>query len=100
MIASPARSTAERRPNGGHEPIGGVKDKWKLLPHFLQMRGLMRQHIDSFNYFCEVDIKKIVAAKVITMVACLQSIVARLLTQCAHYMSTACFVYNRATAKC
>ena len=45
-------------------PIGGVQDKWKLLPHFLQMRGLMRQHIDSFDYFCEVDIKKIVAAKV------------------------------------
>ncbi|KAG5186658.1 DNA-directed RNA polymerase III subunit RPC2 [Tribonema minus] len=47
----------------GHEQVKGVKDKWKLLPHFLQMRGLMRQHIDSFNYFCTTEIKKIVAAK-------------------------------------
>lgn len=40
-----------------------VEDKWKLLPHFLRMRGLMRQHIDSFNHFLDVEIKEIVAAK-------------------------------------
>lgn len=44
-------------------PIGDVKEKWKLLPHFLRMRGLMKQHIDSFNHFVNVDIKQIVAAK-------------------------------------
>ena len=27
------------------------------------MRGLMRQHIDSFNHFLDVEIKEIVAAK-------------------------------------
>ena len=45
------------------KPIGAVEEKWKLLPHFLRMRGLMRQHIDSFNHFINVDIKQIVAAK-------------------------------------
>lgn len=45
------------------KPIKEVEEKWKLLPHFLRMRGLMRQHIDSFNHFINVDIKQIVAAR-------------------------------------
>ena len=45
------------------KPIKEVEEKWKLLPHFLRMRGLMRQHIDSFNHFINVDIKHIVAAR-------------------------------------
>jgi DNA-directed RNA polymerase III subunit RPC2 len=45
------------------KPIKTVEEKWKLLPHFLRMRGLMRQHIDSFNHFINVDIKQIVAAR-------------------------------------
>lgn len=44
-------------------PVKAVEEKWKLLPHFLRMRGLLRQHIDSFNYFISTDIKQIVAAK-------------------------------------
>lgn len=47
----------------GHDQIPGVKQKWKLLPHFLKLRGLMRQHIDSYDYFVNVDISKIVQAK-------------------------------------
>lgn len=38
------------------------KDKWKLVPSFLEVKGLVRQHIDSFNYFINVEIKKIVQA--------------------------------------
>jgi DNA-directed RNA polymerase III subunit RPC2 len=45
------------------KPIKAVEEKWKLLPHFLRMRGLMRQHIDSFDHFVNVEIKKIIAAK-------------------------------------
>jgi len=45
------------------KPVKDVEEKWKLLPHFLRMRGLMRQHIDSFNHFINVEIKQIVAAK-------------------------------------
>ncbi|ODM89000.1 DNA-directed RNA polymerase III subunit RPC2 [Orchesella cincta] len=37
-------------------------DKWKLVPSFLETKGLVKQHIDSFNYFINVDIKKIVMA--------------------------------------
>lgn len=41
-------------------PIGSVKDKWRLLPHFLSLRSLMRQHIDSFDYFVNTEMKAIV----------------------------------------
>lgn len=43
-------------------PVKTVEDKWKLLPAFLKVKGLVKQHIDSFNYFINVDIKKIVKA--------------------------------------
>ncbi len=43
-------------------PIKEVKDKWKLLPAFLKVKGLVKQHIDSFNYFVEHEIKNIVKA--------------------------------------
>lgn len=39
-----------------------TQDKWKLVPAFLQVKGLVKQHIDSFNHFINVDIQKIVAA--------------------------------------
>ena len=44
-------------------PIKTVEDKYELLPAFLKVRGLVKQHIDSFNYFIDHEIKKIVHAK-------------------------------------
>ncbi|KAI9019745.1 hypothetical protein DFJ74DRAFT_674222 [Hyaloraphidium curvatum] len=44
------------------DPIDTAEDKWRLVPAFLKVRGLVKQHIDSFNYFVETDIKKIVEA--------------------------------------
>ena len=41
-------------------PVGSLKEKWRLLPHFLEIRGLMRQHVDSFNIFIERELQKIV----------------------------------------
>ena len=38
------------------------KDKWELLPAFLKVKGLVKQHIDSFNYFVDVELKKILKA--------------------------------------
>lgn len=38
------------------------QDKWQLLPAFLKVKGLVKQHLDSFNYFVNVDIKAILAA--------------------------------------
>lgn len=43
-------------------PLSKVEDKWKLVPAFLRLRGLTKQHIDSFNYFINVEVKKMVAA--------------------------------------
>eukprot|EP01112_Ceratiomyxa_fruticulosa_P021333 TRINITY_DN7466_c0_g3_i1.p1 TRINITY_DN7466_c0_g3~~TRINITY_DN7466_c0_g3_i1.p1 ORF type:complete len:1131 (-),score=237.49 TRINITY_DN7466_c0_g3_i1:136-3528(-) len=44
------------------KPINTAEEKWRLVPAFLRLRGLVKQHIDSFNYFIGVDIKKIVKA--------------------------------------
>lgn len=33
-----------------------------MLPAFLKVKGLVKQHIDSFNYFVNVDIKNVVKA--------------------------------------
>ena len=52
------------------QPIKTLKDKYELLPAFLQVRGLVRQHIDSFNYFITKDIKKIIHAKGNEQITC------------------------------
>eukprot|EP00181_Compsopogon_caeruleus_P003853 CAMPEP_0184677528 /NCGR_PEP_ID=MMETSP0312-20130426/104_1 /TAXON_ID=31354 /ORGANISM="Compsopogon coeruleus, Strain SAG 36.94" /LENGTH=1159 /DNA_ID=CAMNT_0027125439 /DNA_START=2248 /DNA_END=5727 /DNA_ORIENTATION=+ len=44
------------------DAIPTAEDKWKLLPTFLQVRGLVRQHIDSFDFFVQEDIRHIVQA--------------------------------------
>ena len=41
-------------------PVPALKDKWKLLPHFQQLRGLVKQHIDSFDDFVNNQLRKIV----------------------------------------
>ena len=33
-----------------------------MVPAFLRLRGLVKQHIDSFNYFLNVSIKEIIRA--------------------------------------
>ncbi|CAL9153212.1 unnamed protein product [Musa hybrid cultivar] len=43
-------------------PVKSAVDKFQLLPAFLRVRGLVKQHIDSFNYFINHDIKKIMKA--------------------------------------
>ena len=43
-----------------HEPISTATDKWNLLPAFLKVKGLVKQHIDSFNHFVDVELKKII----------------------------------------
>lgn len=44
------------------DPIDTARDKWNLLPAFLKVKGLVKQHIDSYNYFVEVQLKKILRA--------------------------------------
>lgn len=40
--------------------IDTERDKWNLLPAFLKVKGLVKQHIDSFNYLLEVELKQVV----------------------------------------
>lgn len=49
-------------PKNWSKPVKPLEEKWKLVPAFLQIKGLVKQHIDSFNHFVNVDIKKIVQA--------------------------------------
>lgn len=44
------------------DPIDTARDKWNLLPAFLKVKGLIKQHVDSFNHFLNVELKKIVLA--------------------------------------
>lgn len=49
-------------PKNWNKPVKLLEEKWKLVPAFLEIKGLVKQHIDSFNHFVNVDIKKIVQA--------------------------------------
>ncbi|KAF7456979.1 DNA-directed RNA polymerase III RPC2 [Cryptosporidium felis] len=44
------------------KPVGTMKDKWRLLPYFLKTEGLVKHHIDSYNYFVTTEIQSIVRA--------------------------------------
>lgn len=44
------------------DDVSTAEDKWNLLPAFLKVKGLVKQHLDSFNYFVDVDLKKIIKA--------------------------------------
>lgn len=43
-------------------PIKRVEDKFALLPAFLKVRGLVKQHLDSYNFLLNHDLRKIVMA--------------------------------------
>jgi DNA-directed RNA polymerase III subunit RPC2 len=44
------------------DPISTKEDKFQLLPAFLKVKGLVKQHIDSYNWFVDQGIKEIVRA--------------------------------------
>lgn len=39
-----------------------LPDKWKLVPAFLRIKGLVKQHTDSYNHFIKFGLKNIVEA--------------------------------------
>ena len=39
-----------------------VKEKWRLLPAFLQVRGLVKQHLNSYDHLVNVDMQEIMMA--------------------------------------
>ncbi|KAF2640603.1 beta and beta-prime subunits of DNA dependent RNA-polymerase [Massarina eburnea CBS 473.64] len=44
------------------DPIDTARDKWNLLPAFLKVKGLVKQHVDSYNHFVDVELKQIIKA--------------------------------------
>eukprot|EP01094_Clydonella_sp_ATCC50884_P009311 TRINITY_DN1882_c0_g1_i3.p1 TRINITY_DN1882_c0_g1~~TRINITY_DN1882_c0_g1_i3.p1 ORF type:complete len:1164 (-),score=390.94 TRINITY_DN1882_c0_g1_i3:341-3781(-) len=62
MEVEEAMREALLEPGRTSAPIKVLAEKWKLLPAFLKTRGLVRQHIESFNYFVDVELRKIVRA--------------------------------------
>ncbi|KAH8899639.1 beta and beta-prime subunits of DNA dependent RNA-polymerase [Thozetella sp. PMI_491] len=44
------------------DPISTKEDKFQLLPAFLKVKGLVKQHLDSYNFFVNQEIKDIVEA--------------------------------------
>ncbi|KAF1961503.1 DNA-directed rna polymeras-like protein III subunit [Byssothecium circinans] len=44
------------------DPINTARDKWNLLPAFLKVKGLVKQHVDSYNHFVDVQLKQIIKA--------------------------------------
>ena len=48
-------------------PTGGgtldIDEKWRLLPEFLKVRGLVNQHIDSYDHFLSSELREIILAK-------------------------------------
>ncbi|SPO32397.1 probable DNA-directed RNA polymerase III, 130 KD subunit [Ustilago trichophora] len=57
-----ALKAANYKGKGLMDPIKSVEDKWQLVPAFLQVKGLVKQHIDSYNYFVDHDLKNIIKA--------------------------------------
>lgn len=47
----------------GLDQMPSMSDKWRLVDLFLEYKGLVTQHIDSYNYFVSVGLKEIVSAK-------------------------------------
>lgn len=41
-------------------PVGSLREKWRLLPYFLQLRSLLRQHIDSYDHFINKEMQAVV----------------------------------------
>ena len=48
--------------NNLSENVKSLEEKWKLVPAFLESRGLVKQHLDSFNYLVTHGLKKILKA--------------------------------------
>lgn len=54
---------AEQRCCGSNEAYDAhLQEKWSLIPFFLKTKGIFNQHIASFNYFVDIEIRSIIQA--------------------------------------
>jgi DNA-directed RNA polymerase III subunit RPC2 len=42
--------------------VRAAEERWRLLPAFFKVRGLVRHHIESFNFFLSTELQKIMEA--------------------------------------
>ncbi|PFH31055.1 DNA-directed RNA polymerase III RPC2 [Besnoitia besnoiti] len=56
------RGGAELDPYKEAKPVCTVPDKWRLLPAFFAAKGLVHQHIDSYNFFVNTELQNIIRA--------------------------------------
>ncbi|KAI9190025.1 DNA-directed RNA polymerase III complex subunit Rpc2 [Blastocladiella emersonii ATCC 22665] len=64
-VVEPAVDWQDNARFGGkaiNDAVPTVEDKWKLLPAFLKVKGLVKQHVDSFDWFVQHGMPAIVAA--------------------------------------
>eukprot|EP00177_Eucheuma_denticulatum_P008879 GFKZ01016117.1.p1 GENE.GFKZ01016117.1~~GFKZ01016117.1.p1 ORF type:complete len:1238 (-),score=175.17 GFKZ01016117.1:636-4349(-) len=62
MHSLPPGKKAPFSPADLAKPIKMAEEKWRLVPAFLKMRGVARQHLESFNYLISTEIRNIVRA--------------------------------------
>lgn len=65
VVKEEVQSSSEKQElnfNKETAPLKSAPDKFQLIPEFLKVRGLVKQHLDSFNYFVDTGIRKIVQA--------------------------------------
>jgi len=53
------RKTSMYKVLGLSDPVKTAEDKWLLLPVFLKAKGLVKQHIDSLDYFVNHDLRNL-----------------------------------------
>eukprot|EP00923_Selenidium_pygospionis_P019802 GHVN01034482.1.p1 GENE.GHVN01034482.1~~GHVN01034482.1.p1 ORF type:complete len:1175 (+),score=167.39 GHVN01034482.1:2013-5537(+) len=67
-VSNPPASTSHANPPkrsvfSQSKKVAALKDKWTLLPAFLKAKGLVKQHIDSYNYFVQTEMRQIIRAQ-------------------------------------
>ena len=60
FIMSSKKNKKEHKSKEHEETFINPENINSLIPAFLQVRGLVKQHIDSFNYFTDIEIKNII----------------------------------------
>jgi len=56
------KDVKDRESTAASEQAPSIFDKWRLVDLFLEYKGLVTQHIDSYNHFVNVKMKQIVKA--------------------------------------
>ena len=53
----PTKNTKGAKEANLGRPVDNLEEKWSLVPSFLKTKGVFNQHIASFNYLVESDMR-------------------------------------------